>query len=523
MAAQTSDTPTKPDKSAPAGAPGGAAPSTDPVDAAASLDQQVSNLLAEIESTQQKVEQAMQDPPVEAQVDLAALEAAVLQASAPAEPDLELTDDLVTSSEEPGSSAEAGLEDIVSDLVADSPVRATEQESTTQNEPTTEPTDESSPALDDEHAASDLIGEAEGQQADEGADEEADEDSADAVDELADVESGPQDEVETNLEADESYVDESAGAVDENGDEQFLDEAAQQEAEVEEALANDLNDLLDDLPPNPAGDASVAGEQAAEFFQAEPATQADAAHAQQPAPAASQRPPAVAVPPAGADGALADLDRAIAQTATELIKAEAPVVPVVAATAAPTPAPAAPAPAPASAAAPLVTPAPAKAKAAGSWLWSRIEPKLHDSVALLNKPLEKRPAATRHALGLVGVYTLITAAACWGWAMFLRPDTAASAAIEPFDFQKSGLPAPEHKEAHDDHAGASHEPKDAGGHGSSSGGGGHGEASKDGKKKPLLDAGDGKSVINKTMDERAKKARESAKAGKGEAKKSGGH
>ena len=175
MAAQTSDTPTKPDKSAPAGAPGGAAPSTDPVDAAASLDQQVSNLLAEIESTQQKVEQAMQDPPVEAQVDLAALEAAVLQASAPAEPDLELTDDLVTSSEEPGSSAEAGLEDIVSDLVADSPVRATEQESTTQNEPTTEPTDESSPALDDEHAASDLIGEAEGQQADEGADEEADE------------------------------------------------------------------------------------------------------------------------------------------------------------------------------------------------------------------------------------------------------------------------------------------------------------------------------------------------------------
>lgn len=516
MAAQTHDTSSKPSKGAPASAPSGSAPGADPVDAAAALDQQVTDLLAEIESTQKKVEQAMQDPPLEAQVDLAALEAAVSQASKPTEPDLELTDDLVTSSTEPGSSAEAGLEDIVSDLVIDSPARATEQESTTQdmathNEPTAEVTEESLGAaanLEEVDAAEATAPLDDGQ------------DASDTTEELAESQSEPQDEVDGELEASEDLGDQSDAVVDANGDEigeeaveeELLDEAAQEEAEVEEALANDLNDLLEELPPNPAGDASVAGEQAAEFFQAEPAAQAPAPNAQQPAPAASQRAPAVAVPPTGADDVLADLDRAIAQTATEMIKAETPVAPIAAA--APAPAPAAPTPAPAPAATPVAPPAPAKAKAAGSWLWSRLEPKLHDGVALLNKPLEKKPASTRHALGLVGVYTLITAAACWGWVMFLRPDTAASAAVEPFDFQKSGLPAPEHKEAHNEHAAAAHETKDAGG---------HGEAAKDGKKKPLLDTGDGKSVINKTMDERAKKAREAAKAGKGEAKKSGGH
>jgi hypothetical protein len=143
---------------------------------------------------------------------------------------------------------------------------------------------------------------------------------------------------------------------------------------------------------------------------------------------------------------------------------------------------------------------------------------------LLNKPLDKKPASTRRALGLVGLYTLVIGAACWGWAMFLRPDAAASAAVEPFDFQKSGLPAPEH---HEEHGSDAHE-TEAASHGASGGdsGGGHGDAKGDGKgdkKKPLLDSGDGKSVINKTMDERAKKAKDAAKGGKAEAKKSGGH
>jgi hypothetical protein len=480
MPAQTPATPTTPPSAPPA--PSDAATAAAP----ANLEQQVDALLAELGATQQKVEQAMQDPPTEAQVDLAVLEAAVQQAGAAqhpdesaaehsadldttSEPDLELTDDLVTASDDAHRS-DAGLEDIVDDLVNDSAPTQVEDATGEQLEA------ESSEAEPNDTEASD--------------------------------------------DPDQALL-----------EEQLVDPSAEEgvtENDVAEALAEDLNDLLEDLPPQPSA-GTVAGEQAAGFFEteaaevdaapaalAEESTQAAASTAQ-PASSAS---PKVAVPPTGAADALADLDRAIAQTATEMIKAEAPaaaapvappVQPPVAATPK-EPAPAAPA---------HVAPAPPKAKGVAAWLWTRVEPKLHEGVALLARPLNKKPARTRHALGLVGVYTFIIGAACWGWVMFLRPDTAASAAVEPFDFQKSGLPAPEHKEAHNDQAASAAEPKEAAGKGEAKAG------AKDGKKKPLLNSGDGESVINKTMDDRAKKAKGAAKGaakgGKAEAKKSGGH
>lgn len=447
-------------------------------DESLNMDQQLDELLDQLDTTQRKVALAMEEPARAVETDIAALELAFDEARA----NLSEQEQSEQSDALPG--ADSTLPEMVSQDVA--------------------PTD----ALDASLAEQELLDEEpDGQQDEAGLEGESESTSDVQRDVLDDVASDMLDDSPVES------LDNLDDLLNDVLDEELIEEVVNEDplAEAKESFVNQW------LAPESATPEAIAAQDAA----IEEAIKA---------PAASRATP---VDPAQAEELLADLDRAIAETASEMIAAETPAAPVVkpvsesgagssdTKNAAPDPSTKSSA-----ATASAVTHAAPNAKAAGNWIWSRLEPKLLQGVSMLSKPIAKKPASTRHALGLVGVYTLVIAAACWGWVVFLRPTSVASGAVEPFDFQKSGLPGPELHDAHGAHGGhaaddahAKAEPADKGG------GGGHGTGdAKDGKdkKKPVLNS-TAKPIVNKTIDDRTKKAKD-AKDGKKTEKKGGsGH
>lgn len=330
-------------------------------------------------------------------------------------------------------------------------------------------------------------------------------------------------------------------------------------ASAEQAAAETAVDQSAGEPASEVATAPAEAEAAVETAPANTDSSAPAADTtelpNEPAPAEAQPAPATPEPTVAAkpevSPTLDDLDRELAGVASEMLAKEQVPAP------APTPAPQVaapvapevPAPAPkvepvAAAGTPTATraeqakaamhsaiaTATPKAKAAGSWLRVHVEPKAIAALAVFSKPIASKSKAFKHSLGLVALYTLFVASAFWAYALFLRPAHIETKDAQPFNFQKSGLPSPnmiEHASSHDAESKDSGHGEASGGHGEAKKddghGGGHGDA-KAGKKdakKPVLNS-DSKSVINKTLDDRTKKAKD-AKKGSGGSGGGGGH